>query len=400
MLLLAPALLAAVVGGILARPRAPRGAGAAGAKVKKCPPHAKRAPVRRRPASASSLLARGRRAGDDPAEEPFPPDSETIEGPDCGNVQQVIAQWGKAGKVGAAAGKAAAAVSAATAAAGQLSVAIEHAEGVGEVLAGDGGEAPESITMAVEKTGGTAKDALDSASAALETELEAFKALASGSEMAGADVEATDLVKLKELTEETVHAAKAAEGAAADIEAKAASAREKALASTETTLRLIKKALAEAEPALEEATDITQKLQWAIDDATAVVTKAEELVPKLEELAASGDEPDPVVEAFAGNVQLKVDAVKESTEELTPMVESLPGEAEALKEEVTKLQEAQQMAAGGATLPTVSDTLNSLEAALITVEESISTIKADVRNMVARQKKLAAAVEEGEAKVG
>jgi len=90
----------------------------------------------------------------------------------------------------------------------------------------------------------------------------------------------------------------------------------------------------------------------------------------------------------------------ESTEELTPLGEQLPTDAEALETEVEKLKDAKELINGGGTVASMSDTLTATDLALATLKETVTTIKLDVKNMVERQKRLAEVLAEAEEKLG
>lgn len=323
-----------------------------------------------------------------------PADSVTIDGADCGHAKQVIKQWSLATKVGTYAGKARGAISEATAAGGVLEAAIKHANETATQLTSAGAPLPEDLKMALEGSGG--QGAIDKASEAaleLETELGTFKTKASGSTMAGADIESSDLRKVQDLTDKTLAAAKGCRGAAQDLDKKASKAKEAALQSTETTLRLIKGLIESTEPVIEAAKLANESVEIAIENATSFTNVSEELYDKLRVAAAGAGEQQPVVEAAAADIKLLEDGVKETVGELPTLKGELNTNFQSLEHAVDALEDAKADAEGGSAVPNMGEQLTKADVAVGKVEGSISEIEAKIRTLHSRQDRLGEASE-------
>lgn len=335
-----------------------------------------------------------------------PADSKTVDGPDCGNVKQVITHWAHAKKVGRAAGAAKGAVMQADRVSDLADKALEKAKEIGAKV-GEGGEPPEAVAKAVEEAE-TASSDLTGASTELGTELDAFNAKRSGAEWPEG-VPDEDSLKLKELTEKTNDAAKNVQGLAANAlarakKAEAAAKQKKTEAATEVAAFYAK-----GQGRLEESKDVSQKAGWLLDDAKAKVAKATATAADLgsdekvteEALGADGSQK-PVLQALAENVKSTAAGVTEADTELDAAVKELTaaqGELEGILAPMKEVSDA--VATGGdvSELMKEEQAITEAEGTLTKFDLVVQTVESKMQTLEGRVDKLDQIQKQAESKL-
>lgn len=289
-------------------------------------------------ASGASLRASGRSHGCDQ-----PEGSEIIDGPDCGQVSNVVPMYSTAADVGTVAGNAGAAVTNADTAADAVKVEKDRAEEIAGVLSEDD---KEGVTRAAEDAD-KAAEAATAASTALATALETFKGTVSGSTMSGSDVTEADKVELNKLTDEAIAATKACHEAGARVVEKATEAQAKAMKDTGAASKLMQVVLDKAEPSLEEMADVAQKSKHAAEDMDAIIDKASDQEERLAAVEAASEEQAAVWEALKGSIEGDRTQLIEDKEAVEAEIEPLTAAADKLEEKIDPLRDDMATVDGG-----------------------------------------------------
>lgn len=322
-----------------------------------------------------------------------PADSETIEGPDCGHVSQIIGKWGKAKKAGKLAGAARAAVMQADKADGAIDKVLTRAEGVGEHV-GDG-TVPSSVSGPVDYARKAMQKATD-ASVALEGKLDTFKQNVGETEFSAQKVSSDDMADLKKKTDSTNDAIKAAYEAADRATSKAKAAKEDALKDAGKALKLIKSVIKAGSPLVKDAKEIAQKSGFAIEDAATLRGKADDLISKVESKADKVEEQKPVFDALASNLKDKKSSVKDAADALQTAIDDMmgvpggTGGIEGLAQQLKPLVEASEKGDGGDTnaVKNEAPSVPKAETAVDDTTAAISTVQGRGQTLMGRMERL------------
>lgn len=262
-----------------------------------------------------------------------PADSKTIEGDDCGNVNQIVGKWAKSKKVGQLNGKAQAAINSANRAAKNTDDATARAEALGEKV-GLKGAMPEGVktAAAVAKTASTA--ATDAASS-LKTTSDTFKGKFADF---AKDISDADIIKIQKETEAAMVAAGDAAAAADRVMAKADEAKAAALKDTKGALALIGGLVDDATKLSTTVADVVQKSGFATKDVDAMAKKVTAAEGKLDKKIGDAKEQAPVWEAYKADLKGRSDAVDASRKDVDDAIKELKTADTAMKEAAKTLQ--------------------------------------------------------------
>jgi hypothetical protein len=355
-----------------------------------------------------SLLARSdqfqpaaRNASVSPA---APEGSEIIKGSDCGSVNKIIPMYQTAAEVGKLAGNAKGAMARASSAVEAIARAKTRAGEVAKALT-ETGELPQRVKLAADAADEAAAAATD-ASTALQTSLESFNGLASGSAMSGADVAETDKVELTKLTDKATAAAKTAEEAAAQVLEKIKEAEDEAMSHTASAAKLLQGLVDKADPLLKEMADVALKSEFAVKDAAPVVAKADEVASKIDTAASEAGDQAPVYEALKYGMVSEQTSVTEQQEAVTAGIEPVKAAATSLKGQIDKFRGVVAHIEGGAAIPSGQDgmvvqsqEIAAAEVALDEASRALSKLKGKVKTLIKRQGRLQSEIDKAKQKV-
>lgn len=332
-----------------------------------------------------SLLHRG-----DPA------DSKTIEGDDCGNVQQITTKWAKAKKVGGLAGKAKAAALAADKEAKNTEDAVKAAKALGEKVGLDG-KIPESVKLAAEVAEKAGKAASEAA-AKLGTTTDTFKGKFDDFAKAVSD---DDMIKIKKETEETTVAAQDAIDAAGRVLEKAAKAKEDAMKNSAGAVKLIESTTAETDKLAKQAQEISQKSEHAVKDVDTMVKKSKAAAKKVDDKMKDAKEQKPVWEAYKADLEGREKEAEDAGKAVTDQIKKLGDatkdmgdKAKTLKDVKDKAQSTPALALGQ------QKNIDAAEESIRKTESELDFLKGKVGSMYKATKRLEAKIKETTDRLG
>jgi len=319
-----------------------------------------------------------------------PADSKTIEGDDCGNVNQIIGKWAKSKKVGQLNGKAQAAINSANSAASNNDDATARAEALGTKV-GLKGEMPVGVKSAatVAKTASTA--ATDAASA-LKTTSDTFKGKFADF---AKDITDADMVKLKKETTEAVVAAEDATKAADRVMAKAEEAKAAALKDTKGALALIGGLIADTAKLSTTAGEASQKSAHATKDVDGMIKKSQAADKLVDAKIKDAKEQAPVWEAYKADLKGREDAADASKKDVNDAIKALDtadGEmdtaAATLQGVADKAQSSQNAALNQ------GENIGAAEESVRKTETALAALKGKVMSMMKDMSRLADKIKE------
>lgn len=242
------------------------------------------------------------------------------------------------------------------------------------------GNVPEAVELAA-TAAEKAATAATTASADLSTKLDTFKNTAAGSDMSGADVEATAMSELEKLTEAAKEAATEA-GDAAKRAVRAANEAKKASAkSSQQTGKAAGAIVAAAAQTVKEASKVKQETQWAINDADDMKKKSEKALADIGTQKKDAGDQLPVLEARETGIQESEKGMTDAHGRATTAISDMEPLIQALKDAAAPLKEAAEKAAGG-------NAVDSLNQELIDAEAALDKAKNAVANTLAKQRTL------------
>jgi len=335
---------------------------------------------------AAAILQRAARGHANPA------DSQTIDGPDCGQVKKIFPQWEKAKQVGQVAGKGHGTISNSNAVVGRLRAASARVREAGNAL-GESGTPHPAITAAADKADQVATE-VEGKVSALEAKLGPFTNAIGSSDMSGASVTDEQVLEVKDLTSALELSTRGAQDEVQRLLKKADEVQAEAMKSSETQARLIASVLSSVTPLLKESPDVAQKAGWAVNEAKAAITAADAVAAKIDPTTA-GDQ-QPVVEAAKSGLETKKQAVAEAHPLVTAAIADVNTVTQTLTEKTKTLKETQQSIAGGGVVSAsvVTPQLTAAEDAESAVRIALGTLRDAGATMMDRKERLEAATAE------
>jgi len=324
-------------------------------------------------------------------------DSKTIEGPDCGNVKQIIGKWQRAGSIGAVAGEAQGVLSQAHSAVQATQDAADQAEEASSAVSADG-----SVPVGVGEAATYARDAaakLNSKAADLQIEIDSFKTAMETDFAAGVDDEMVS--KLKALTAEVATLTKAAHDAAQRVHSKGAEVKSNLKGDAAATLSALNKVLAPGEEAVASSAGIAQEAGFAVKAAEDLLARADVTLGKLEAAKDDAAEQAPVWQAAHDALHGRSDSFDAAKGEVATAIDEYMTAATELKTALGPLKEASKMGAGGdsASVLSASGDIAAAEEALLKYNEANSKLTAVLETLKLREEALEKLLEESEKKL-
>lgn len=333
-----------------------------------------------------------------PPSEGGPADSQVIEGPDCGNVKQIVGKWQKAGATGALAGAAQAAILNAERAAQACTDAVQHAQAEGAKL-DQGGAVPEMVQNAVNDAT-SAGAAATSAAGSLQSELDGFRTKITSGDIAGSDVMDADIVSLKRLTEDAEMQAANATEAAARVMAQLDEAQANALEKTSGSLEAMASVLEAAEPLHKQASELGQQAGFAVQTADSDIAAADKVSPLIDAKVSEATTQKPVWEAFKADFDARKQAVETAKADLQVNITALGTEETDIKTLIDELEKISYDAQKDPTLAHDQEvTIDELKEAIRLTEHAIVTVQGQMTTLDAARERLNAKVKEAEEKL-
>jgi len=342
-----------------------------------------------RPADAAIVARRSSTTTPAPGN---PADSQTIEGPDCGNVKKIFPQWEKAKKVGQVAGRGQGTIAASNAVAGGLRAASARVLEAANAL-GEPGTPHPAMKAAADKANLVADD-VDANVTALEAKLGAFNTAVGASDMSGADVTDAQITEIEDLTSALQLAARSAQEEVKRLLQKAKEVQEEALKSSKTQARLVSSVLDSIEPLLKEAPDVSQKAGWSVNEAKDAVTAADTLAGKIDPTAAGNQSA--VVEAEKNDLTTKKQAVADQHPKVTTAIGELDTAVTTLETKAKTLADTKQDLAGGAVVKQgdMTSQITAAEDAEADVRIALEKLRGAGKTLMARKGRLDAVAAE------
>jgi len=326
-------------------------------------------------------------------------DSKTIKGPDCGHVSQIIGKWQKAKRAGKLAGTAKGTVTNADQAEKMVDKIVARAEKIGKEI--NDGEVPEGITKRANYAKQASKKAVKDATE-LDKKITSFKDKVGQTEFSAEKVTSDDMAELKEKTEKTQVAIKAAYEAAKRTLEKANNAKDDALKDAGFALKILKGVLKSGLKLLQDSTEIAQKSIFAADEADETVDKVQDVVDKIKDKADKAKEQKPVFTVLASNVEAKRDSVKDSVSSLKTAIDDMEKSAEELNKITDEMKTAVEQGDAGfttAVLSSAKDDVPKAEGAVDEVSSDLSTVKRRAKTVMELTDNLKDAMKKAEKKV-
>lgn len=332
-----------------------------------------------------SLLHRG-----DPA------DSKTIEGDDCGNVNQIVGKWAKAKKVGGLAGAAKAAVMGADLAAKNTGDAVEQAKALGK-KAGLKGEIPAGVKLAADSADKAGK-AATKAAATLGTTADTFGGKFADFAKAISD---DDIIKIKKETEAAVVAAEDATEAAERALKMAEEAKAEAMKSSAGALKLIEGTLADTTKLSTMVGDVSQKAKHAAEDVGDLIKKSKAAAKKVDGKMKDAKEQKPVWEAYKSDLEGREKAAEGSQKAVTDAIKDLAAAAKDMDGKAKTLQGVKDKALSSPNmLLGQSKNLGDAEESIRKTESGLQALKMKAGTMMQDSDRLASKIQETTKRLG